>query len=323
MKTAIITGISGQDGAYLSQLLLSKQYKVVGLSRRPSDYNMAGLSYLGIKNQVTLEECDLTDISQVINLISKYNADEIYNLAAQSSVSQSFSQPIGTIQFNVTSVLNLLEAIRIVNKEIKFYQASSSEMYGKVDNLPITEQTPFHPLSPYAISKAAAHWTTVNYREAYGLFTCCGVLFNHESYLRSSTFFIKKVILDSIKIIRGEKEILEVGNIDVKRDFGFAPDYVDAIWKVLQCEVADDYLICSGSSVYLRDVIYHIFDRLNISKDKLYINPEFYRPTDIVDIYGSAQKAKQKLNWNYTKSFFEVLDHLLEEELKNQPNGQN
>jgi GDPmannose 4,6-dehydratase len=320
-KTAIITGISGQDGAYLSQLLLSKKYKVIGLSRRPSDQNIAGLSYLGIKNQVILEECDLTDISQVINLISKYNPDEIYNLAAQSSVSQSFSQPIGTIQFNVNSVLNLLEATRIVNKEIKFYQASSSEMYGKVNNLPITEQTPFHPLSPYAISKAAAHWTTVNYREAYGLFTCCGVLFNHESYLRSSTFFIKKVLIDSIKIARGEKERLEVGNIDVKRDFGFAPDYVEAIWKVLQCEQADDYLICSGASVYLRDVIYHIFDRLNISKDRLYINPEFYRPTDIVDIYGSAQKAKQKLDWNYNKPFFEVLDILLEEELKNLTNG--
>ena len=317
MPKAIITGITGQDGAYLSKLLLSKNYRVIGLSRRSTTQNLVGLNYLGIKDEVILEACDLMDISQIINIITKYKPDEIYNLAAQSSVGLSFSQPIGTIQFNISSVLNLLEAIRIVDDKIKYYQASSSEMYGKVLNLPITEQTPFHPLSPYAISKAAAHWTTVNYREAYGLFACCGVLFNHESYLRSDNFFIKKVLRDSIKIAKNQRDKLEVGNIDVKRDFGFAPDYVDAIWKVLQFEEADDYLICSGSSVYLRDVIYHIFNRLNIDRDRLYINPEFYRPTDIEDIYGSSEKAKSKLNWKYNKSFFEVLDIMLEEELQN------
>lgn len=289
---------------------------MIGLSRQSNTKNLVGLNYLGIKDKVVLEACDLMDISQIINLITKYKPDEIYNLAAQSSVGLSFAQPIGTIQFNISSVLNLLEAIRIVDDKIKYYQASSSEMYGKVLNLPITEQTPFHPLSPYAISKAAAHWTTVNYREAYGLFACCGVLFNHESYLRSDNYFIKKVLRDSIKVAKNHKDRLEVGNIDVKRDFGFAPDYVDAIWKVLQYEVADDYLICSGSSVYLRDIIYHVFDKLNIDRDKLYINQEFYRPTDIEDIYGSPEKAKSKLNWNFDKSFFEVLDIMLEEEMK-------
>jgi GDPmannose 4,6-dehydratase len=321
VKTAIITGISGQDGAYLAQLLLAKKYRVIGLSRRPSTDNLSGLIYLEIKDHVIVEECDLTDISQIITLFTKYQPDEVYNLAAQSSVSQSFSQPIGTIQFNVNSVLNLLESIRLVNNRIKFYQASSSEMYGKVENLPITESTPFHPLSPYAISKAAAHWTTVNYREAFGLFTCCGVLFNHESYLRSSNFFIKKVLQDSIEIHFGRKQRLEVGNIDIKRDFGYAPDYVEAIWKSLQFEKADDYLICSGKSLYLREVIEHVFNRLNIPMEKLFINPDFYRPTDIEDIYGTANKAKTKLGWTYEKSFFEVLDILIEEELRDLTNG--
>ena len=296
-KTAFITGITGQDGAYLSQLLLAKGYKLVGLVRSASNANTKGLAYLGVEKQVIFEECDLLDITKIIKLFNQYQPTEIYNLAAQSSVSVSFSQPIGTLQFNALSVLNILEATRIVNPKIKFYQASSSEMYGKVSDLPITEKTAFHPLSPYAISKATAHWTTVNYREAYGLFACCGVLFNHESYLRSGNFFVKKIVRDCISIHYKQKEYLEVGNIDIKRDFGYAPKYVEAMWLMLQQPIADDYLICSGASVSLRSIILHIFNRFNIDPDRLVIKESLFRPTEIADNYGIADKAKKQLNW--------------------------
>ena len=317
MNTAIITGITGQDGAYLSKLLLEKGYKVIGLTRKLSVSNSYGLEYLRVAKDVKLIECDLLDFTQVISILKKYKPTEIYNLAAQSSVSLSFAQPIGTLQFNINSVLNILEAIRLIDSNIKFYQASSSEMYGKVKNLPITETTQLHPLSPYAISKATAHWSTINYREAYGLFSACGVLFNHESYLRTESFFIKKVITQSIHLSKGNIEALEVGNIDVKRDFGYAPDYVEAIWKMMQCEEAQEFLICSGQSISLREIIYHAFDRLNISQDRLVINPEFYRPTDIEDIYGDPTKAKLKLGWSSRPHFKETMDLLIEEELAN------
>lgn len=316
-KVAIITGISGQDGAYLSQFLLEKGYKVIGLVRNNSKTPLRGLNYLGIEKEVEIITCDLNDIQQIIKILQNEKPSEIYNLAAQSSVSLSFQQPIDTLSFNIISVLNLLESIRLVNPAIRFYQASSSEMYGKVAQLPIVEQTAIHPLSPYGISKAAAHWTTVNYREAYNLFTCAGVLFNHESYLRGDHFFVKKVIRESIKIHMGKANILEVGNIAIRRDFGYAPKYVEAMWLMLQQDQADDYLICSGESVLLRDIILHIFKRLNINEDRIQINPKFLRPTDIEDIYGVPYKAKIKLNWNYNMSFYEVLDLLLEEELKN------
>ena len=316
-KTAFITGITGQDGAYLGQLLIRKGYKLVGLVRSIAHANTSGLAYLGIEKDTLLEECDLLDITKIIKLFNHYQPTEIYNLAAQSSVSASFSQPIGTIQFNIISVLNLLEAIRIVNPHIKFYQASSSEMYGRVLDLPITEKTAFHPLSPYAISKASAHWTTVNYREAYGLFACCGVLFNHESYLRSPNFFVKKIVRDCISIYYKEKEYLEVGNIDIKRDFGYAPKYVEAMWLMLQQTQADDYLICSGKSVSLRSIILHIFNRFNIDQDRLLIQASLFRPTEIADNYGVADKAKTQLNWAYTYDFYTILDLIVDEELKN------
>lgn len=315
--SAIVTGITGQDGAYLSQLLIEKGYRVIGLVRNNPKLSLHGLQYLGIENEVEIIECDLSDISQIIKILNTVQPDEIYNLAAQSSVSLSFQQPITTLHFNIISVLNMLESIRLVNPAIRFYQASSSEMYGKVAQLPIVEQTAIHPLSPYGISKAAAHWITVNYREAYQLYTCAGVLFNHESYLRSENFFVKKVIRESINIHKGKAEILEVGNIELRRDFGFAPKYVEAMWLMLQQAQPDDYLICSGESVLLRDIILHIFKRLNINEEKLHINPKFLRPTDIQDIYGIPYKAKVKLNWDYSMPFFEVLDLLLEEELRN------
>lgn len=316
-KTALITGITGQDGAYLAQILLDKGYKVVGLTRGYSTGALHGLSYLGIKDKISLLTCDLLDISQIINLLKDLGPTEIYNLAAQSSVSMSFQQPIGTFQFNTISVFNLLEAIKIVDRSIKFYQASSSEMYGKVNDLPITEKSVLHPLSPYAISKAAAHFTCIHYRESYNLHISCGVLFNHESFLRTNTFFVKKVIQDSIKISRGQLDFLSVGNIDIKRDFGYAPKYVEAMYAMLQKDIPSDYLICSGETRSLREIIYYIFDRLGISYDRCKIDPHLYRPAEIEEMFGNNAKAKSDLNWEYDLSIFQTLDLLLKEELAN------
>ena len=315
-KVAIITGITGQDGAYLAQLLHSKGYRVIGLIRSYSHINFKGLEYLKLKDKVELLECDLADLSQVMSIIKEYNPNEIYNLAAQSSVSLSFRQPIGTIQFNILSVLNLLEAIRMLNPECRFYQASSSEVFGEA-KLPIKETSGINPISPYSISKASAHWITKNYRDSYGLFSCSGFLFNHESYLRSDNFFIKKVILQAIKIKNGEAETLEVGNIDIKRDFGWAPKYVEAMYLMLQQPHADDYLICSNHSVSLRSIIEYVFNYLNISLDRLVINEKYFRPTEIIDIYGDNTKAKAKLGWEYEMSFYDVLTILINEEIEN------
>ncbi|TRX13392.1 GDP-mannose 4,6-dehydratase [Flavobacterium gawalongense] len=316
LKTAFITGISGQDGAYLSKLLLEKGYKIIGITRNNHSDSFEKLKSLKIDERIVMEECDLLDISSVIALIDKYLPDEIYNLAAQSSVGQSFKQPIGTINFNIISVLNLLEAIRLMKPDVRFYQASSSEMYGKVSNLPVSINTPMHPLSPYAISKASAHWTVVNYRESYGLYACNGVLFNHESYLRSSGFFVKKVLHESVRNKYNPNWILKVGNIDIKRDFGYSPNYVEAMWLMLQCENADDFIICSGTSITLRSIIEYIFGRLNISLDRLLIDTDLMRPTEIEDIYGDNTPAKTKLGWKYELDFYAVLDILIAEELK-------
>ncbi len=317
MKTAIITGITGQDGAYLSRLLLDKGYKVVGLVRSLYGSNLNRLQYLGLIDKVEFVECDLKDLSQVLNIITGYKPDEIYNLAAQSSVALSFKQPIGTIEFNIHSVINFLEAIRLLNPSIRFYQASSSEMFGKVNKLPITEETTVHPLSPYAISKVTGHYICINYRESYNLYTSCGILFNHESYLRGENFFVRKLIRGAFDIINDKKEFLEFGNLDIRRDFGWSEKYVEAMWLMLQQEKPDDYVISSGASVSLREVVDYVFGKLNISPDKIRINPALFRPTEIEDIYGSNEKAKKQLNWNYDISFFDVLDKIIDEERAN------
>ncbi len=316
-KLALITGITGQDGAYLSQFLLQKNYRVIGLIRSFYGSNLFRLKYLGVDNTVELMECDLLDLSQVIKIISEFKPQEIYNLAAQSSVSLSFKQPIGTLQFNINSVLNILEAIRLINPAIKFYQASSSEMFGKIENLPITEDYKFHPLSPYAISKVSGHHITINYRESYNLFASCGVLFNHESYLRGEQFFMKKLVKGALDLLHNEIKELEFGNLDIKRDFGSSRDYVEAMWLILQHDHADDFIICSGESLRLRDIVEYVFKKLNISLDKIKINPALFRPTEIQDIYGSSEKAKEILGWNYTTPFYSVLDELIAEERRN------
>ncbi len=316
MKTALITGITGQDGAYLSKLLLEKGYKIIGLMRISGEINTERLDYLGITSRILFDRCDLLDMATIISMIHKYHPDEIYNLAAQSSVGRSFNDPTETLGFNITSVVNLLESIRITDKSIKFYQASSSEMFGSVNNLPLKEDSIFLPVSPYGISKASAHWITVNYRESFGLFTTSGILFNHESFLRDDTFIIKKIIKAALAIKRGKQDILEVGNIDIKRDFGYAPKYVEAMYLMMQYDKPDDYIIASGKSLSIREIIYCIFDKLKLSKDKIVINEEYFRPNEIEDIYGDSTKAKMQLGWEYDLSFFDVLDLLMEEEQK-------
>jgi GDPmannose 4,6-dehydratase len=316
-KTAVITGITGQDGAYLSALLLKADYQVIGFVRSKAHGNFQGLKYVGAYQSVIIEECDLLDMTRIIALLTRYKPDEIYNLAAQSSVSISFEQPIGTFHYNTISVFNLLEATRIVNKNIRFYQASSSEMYGRVNALPISESTVFHPLSPYAISKASAHWICIQYRESYNMFISCGILFNHESYLRSNNFFVKKVISESLKIHRGETRALQVGYLDIKRDFGYAPKYVECMYLMLQGEQPGDFTICSGQSTSLRSIVEYVFGKLDIPLSACVTSTDLYRPSEILDIYGDASKAKAVLNWSYDLTFFDVLDLMLKEEMKN------
>jgi GDPmannose 4,6-dehydratase len=321
MKRALITGVTGQDGAYLAQLLLDKGYEVIGITRNNHFLNHANLDYLGITDRVTLEECDLTDLPFVLRILREYQPTELYNLAAQSSVGLSFQQPTSTIQYNVNSVLNLLEAIRITDTSIKFYQASSSEMFGKVPNLPINPETPMHPLSPYAISKATGFWTVVNFRESFNLFACNGILFNHESVLRPRNFFLKKVILDSFKLKNGTISSLSVGNLDVRRDFGFAPRYVEAMWLMLQQEQPRDFVICSGKSVLLRDIVQYIFSKLDLDPGRIKVDKNLYRPVDIYDIYGNNEPARTQLGWTYDLPFERVLDMIIDEEAANLRDG--
>ncbi len=316
MKTALITGITGQDGAYLAKLLLEKGYKVIGTVRSYRCANRNNFKYLGIDDDIMIEELELLDMANIIRLLQKHKIDEIYNLAAQSSVGLSFSQPIGTFSFNTMSVNNLLETIRLFSPNTKLYQASSSEMYGQVESMPITPNTPMHPISPYGISKMSAYFMVATYRESYNLFASNGILFNHESFLRSDNFFIKKVIKNAIKIKNNELPNLVVGNLNIKRDFGYAPKYVEAMWKLLQQDVADDYIICSGKSILLRDIIEYIFDKLNLNKKLIIEDEKLFRPNEIENIYGDNTKAKKELNWEYEYSFFDILDLLIEEELK-------
>jgi GDPmannose 4,6-dehydratase len=317
MKTAIITGISGQDGPYLAKLLLEKNYKVIGTVRSYRCVNTKNFTYLGVQDDIVMEELDLLDMANVIRVIQKYKPDEIYNLAAQSSVGLSFDQPLGTFSFNTTSVNNLLESIRLFTPTTKLYQASSSEMYGRVKSMPITLETPMHPISPYGVSKMASYFMITTYRESYDLFVSNGVLFNHESFLRSNNFFIKKVIRDSIAIKNKQLDQLVVGNLNVKRDFGYAPKYVEAMWKILQADTPSDFIICSGKSILLRDIVEYIFDKMNLDKSLIVEDQSLFRPNEIEDIYGDNSKAKEMLNWDYEYSFFEVLDILIGEEINN------
>jgi len=318
-KTAIITGITGQDGAYLSQLLIEKNYRVVGLIRPDAKENYAGFEYLRIKEKIIFRECNLLNLENIVDIFGEFKPSEVYNLAAQSSVGFSFEKPLETINFNILSVVNLLEAIKKTDKKIKFYQASSSDMFGNIPDLPVTENSVIHPTSPYGISKATGHWTTINYRESYYLFACCGILFNHESYLRAPNFFVKKVIRTAIEIKNGTQHELRVGDIDLRRDFGYAPDYVEAMWMMLQQDEPKDFIICSGKSISLREIVEYVFDKLEIDKSKIVTDESFFRPNDIKNIYGSNEKARLELGWEYNKTFFSILNILIDEEMNSNP----
>ncbi|MDA8871749.1 GDP-mannose 4,6-dehydratase [Flavobacteriaceae bacterium] len=315
MKTAIITGISGQVGSYLAQLLISNGYKVIGTVRLQTPVPIKNLEYLKISDQVIIERVDLLDRKAVSSIILKYSPDELYNLAAQSSVALSFKEPFNTLIFNTNSVLNLLECIRLLKPDIRFYQASSSEMFGKVNKLPITLETPMNPVSPYGVSKLTAYHLVINYRESFNLFCSNGILFNHESFLRRDNFFIKKVIKDSLLIKSGKLSELNVGDLSVSRDFGYAPMYVDAIWKMLQLDSPKDYIICSGVSIRLVDIVEYIFEKLDISKKLIVTNKNLMRPNEIKNIFGDNTKAKTDLEWDYDISFFEVLNILIDNEI--------
>ena len=315
-NVGIITGITGQDGTYLAQLLLSKGYKVIGIVKDASNINKSRLEYLSIADQILWEQCCLTDGDEVIKLLERHQPSEFYNLAAQSSVLRSYQEPILTLSFNTLSVATILESIRDTDKSIKFYQASSGEMFGNVNKFPITENSTLYPVSPYAVSKCTAFWLTVNYRESFGMFCTSGISFNHESFLRNEDFIIKKILNTAFDILAGTKDYLKVGNIDIKRDFGYAPRYVEAMYLMMQHDIPDHYILASGKSVSLREVIFYIFDKLDISRDKVVVNQDLFRPNEIMDIYGDASKAKKQLDWQYELSFFEVLDIIISESIR-------
>lgn len=319
MKSAIITGITGQDGAYLSKFLLNKGYNIIGLIRDNSKSKLKNLEYLDIKENIKFIKVNILDLSSIMRIIEKNEIDEIYNLAAQSSVSLSFKEPIETLELNIMSTTKLLEAIKVSNPKIKYYQASSSEMFGNIkkEYLPIDESSVFRPISPYGISKAAAHWITVNYREAYNIFAVCGIFFNHESVLRNKSFVTKKIINNAVKITKGLANELRLGNLRIFRDWGYAPKYTEAMWLMLQQDIPKDCIIASGEAHSLEEFVKIVFEKLDINFEKyVKIDKNLYRPIDLEISYGDNSKAKRELKWEYNISFKQLINKLVEDEIK-------
>ena len=335
-KKAIITGIGGQDAAYLADLLLKKDYKVYGTYRRTTTLDFWRLRELEIEKHPNLFyiECDLIDFSSCLRIVKDINPLEIYNLAAQSFVGASFTQPISTVEINTIGALNFLESIRIINPKIKFYQASTSEMFGKVKSIPQTEETPFHPRSPYGVSKQGAHWLAINYRESYNIFASCGILFNHESPLRGKEFVTRKITDGLTRVKLGLLPFIEIGNIYSKRDWGFSGDYVESMWKMLQCEKPDDYILATGITYTIKDFINFTCKYLNINiewigdgidekaidKDTckviIVINPKFYRPCEVDLLIGDYTKAKNKLGFEPKTSLEKLCQMMVESDIK-------
>lgn len=318
-KKALITGITGQDGAYLAQLLLQKNYQVFGLARRSStsDVNLSRLEWLGIKNDVQIIDGDLLDLSGLIRTLRETNPDEVYNLGAQSFVKSSWQQPFLTGQVTALGVTNILEAIRTTKPETRFYQASSSEMYGLIQEDMQSETTPFYPRSPYAVAKLYGHWITVNYRESFGLHASSGILFNHESPLRGIEFVTRKVTDCVARIKLGMARELRLGNIDAKRDWGHARDYVRAMWMMLQQDHADDYVIATGRTTTVRDMCKLAFAHVGLSIDEhLIIDPELFRPAEVDVLLGNAGKAKAVLGWQPDTSLEAMIAEMVEADLK-------
>ena len=341
MKKAIITGITGQDGAYLAELLLANGYQVFGTYRRTSSVNLWRIQELGIQDHPNLElvEYDLTDLGTSISIVQKAQPDEIYNLAAQSFVGVSFEQPSTTAHITGIGALNLLEAIRLTNPKIRFYQASTSEMFGKVQAIPQKEDTPFYPRSPYGVAKLYAHWMTVNYRESYGMFGCSGILFNHESPLRGREFVTRKITDTVARIKLGKQELLELGNIDAKRDWGFAKEYVDGMYRMLQADEPDTYVLATNRTETVRDFVTMAFAAVDIAiewsgraeeeigrdaatgKTLVQINPRFYRPAEVELLIGDASKARDKLGWEPGTTLEELCRLMVEADVRRNTAG--
>lgn len=341
MKVALITGITGQDGAYLAQLLLEKGYTVYGAYRRTSSVNFWRIEELGIRNHPSLHlvEYDLTDLGASIALLQKVQPDEIYNLAAQSFVGVSFEQPTTTAQITGIGALHLLEAIRLVSPKIRFYQASTSEMFGKVQSVPQTESTPFYPRSPYGVAKLYAHWMTVNYRESYGIFGCSGILFNHESPLRGREFVTRKITDAVAKIKLGKLDVLELGNLDAKRDWGYAKEYVEGMWRMLQADVPETYVLATNRTETVRDFVRMAFRAAGMDVDfrggaenetavdaatgktVVRVNPRFYRPAEVDLLIGDAGKAKAQLGWEPKTTLEALCAMMVEADLRRNAQG--
>jgi len=314
-KRALITGITGQDGSYLAEFLLNKDYEVFGLVRRTSTVNFERIKH--IQDNIELISGDLLDQSSLMNAIKESNPDEIYNLASQSFVPTSWKQPVFTGEATALGVARVLEAIRAVNPKIKFYQASSSEMFGKAREVPQTEKTQFYPRSPYGVAKLYGHWITINYRESYNMFCCSGILFNHESPRRGLEFVTRKVTNAAAKIKLGLSNELRLGNLDAKRDWGFAGDYVKAMWLMLQQDKPDDYVISTGITHSVRDLVQIAFDYVNLNwKDYVIVDPKFVRPAEVELLLGDSTKALKKLGWAPETSFEELIKMMIEADLE-------
>jgi GDPmannose 4,6-dehydratase len=298
MKKALIFGVSGQDGAYLAKLLLSKGYKVYGTSRDAQVSTFRNLDYLGIRDRVQLESTALNDFRSVLQVLKKTQPDEVYNLAGQTSVGLSFEQPVETLESVAVGTLNILETIRFIGEPIKFYNAASSEIFGDINGAAADESTPFSPRSPYAVAKATAFWEVANYREAYGLFACSGILFNHDSPLRPERFVTQKIVASACRIAAGKQDKLYLGNIDIQRDWGWAEDYVEAMYLMLQQEQSEDYVIATGESYKLAEFIEIAFRLVDLDwREYVISDKDLRRPTDLAVSRGNPTKAMEKLGW--------------------------
>jgi GDPmannose 4,6-dehydratase len=341
VKTAVITGVTGQDGAYLAELLLGKGYEVYGTYRRTSSVNFWRIEELGIASNPNLHlvEYDLTDLSASIRLLEKASPREVYNLAAQSFVGVSFDQPITTAEITGLGPVNLLEAIRIVNPSIRFYQASTSEMFGLVQAVPQSEDTPFYPRSPYGVAKLYAHWMTVNYRESYGIFGSSGILFNHESPLRGREFVTRKITDSVAKIHLGQLDVLELGNLDAKRDWGYAKEYVDGMWRMLQADEPDTFVLATNRTETVRDFVEMAFKAVGMNvafegaaesetaidtgtgKTVMRVSPRFYRPAEVDLLIGDPAKAVTKLDWRAQTSVEQLCSLMVEADMRRNKAG--
>ena len=315
MKTALITGVTGQDGSYLAELLLKKDYEVYGIVRRSSSSNFERIKH--IQDDLKLVQGDLLDQNSLIEAIEGSRPDEVYNLGAQSFVPTSWNQPVLTGEFTALGVTRILEAIRLVNKKIRFYQASSSEMFGKVAEVPQNEQTVFYPRSPYGVAKLYAHWITVNYRESYDLFCCSGILFNHESPRRGLEFVTKKVSNGVTRIKMGLSNELRMGNLDAKRDWGFAGDFVEAMWLMLQQDEPEDYVISTDEAHSVKELVEVAFDYVGLNwKDYVVIDPKFVRPAEVDLLLGDSAKARNKLKWQPKVKFEELIRMMVDYDIE-------